>query len=190
MTKKHKQAFTLIELLVVVLIIGILAAVAVPQYQRAAEKARAATIFPLLKSIGQAEESYYLANGSYATLFNELSVEIPFQGTTKWSAKHVYSNGFSDVRSNDDWSIEIFPSINAVTAGRLTGPYAGVAFAYFYGKWGCPADGTGWCVKAHSLTCIASPSDTKQQQYCFNLFNATKQVQIGGSIGRVYEMPY
>ena len=98
-----KTGFTLIELLVVVLIIGILAAVAVPQYQRAVEKSRAATMFPLLKSIGQAQEEYYLANGSYTTSFDKLSVEIPFQGTTKWT-----TNDVPDVRSNEDWSLEIY----------------------------------------------------------------------------------
>ena len=47
-------AFTLIELLVVVLIIGILAAVAVPQYQLAVDKSKFASNMPLLDSLESA----------------------------------------------------------------------------------------------------------------------------------------
>ena len=74
---KHKQAFTLIELLVVVLIIGILAAVALPQYQKAVEKARLAEAFVLGKHFKQMEELYKMANGTYTVSFEELEVEIP-----------------------------------------------------------------------------------------------------------------
>ena len=59
----NKKAFTLIELLVVVLIIGILAAVAVPQYQKAVEKSHITEALTLLNSLQKATEVYLLANG-------------------------------------------------------------------------------------------------------------------------------
>ncbi len=57
-----KKGFTLIELLVVVLIIGILASVALPQYTKAVEKSRCAEAESVLGSLRSAAEECLLAN--------------------------------------------------------------------------------------------------------------------------------
>lgn len=69
--------FTLIELLVVVLIIGILASVALPQYTTAVDKARYSTLMAVTKAIKTEQELFYLANGRYTTDINELNPSLP-----------------------------------------------------------------------------------------------------------------
>ena len=69
-----KKAFTLIELLVVVLIIGILAAVALPQYQKAVLKSRMTGMINGIYTLKRAEELHYLANNSYTINNDELDV--------------------------------------------------------------------------------------------------------------------
>lgn len=64
--------FTLIELLVVVIIIGILAAIAVPQYQKVVDKSRYVQLQSNVEALLKAQQLYYMANGVYATTFAEL----------------------------------------------------------------------------------------------------------------------
>ncbi|MDD7579259.1 MAG: prepilin-type N-terminal cleavage/methylation domain-containing protein [Elusimicrobia bacterium] len=71
----QKYGFTLIELLVVVLIIGILSAVALPEYQSVVAKTRLSEHMQQLLAIRRAQEVYYMANGTYAVSLEDLDVD-------------------------------------------------------------------------------------------------------------------
>ena len=68
--------FTLIVLLVVVLIIGILAAVALPQYQKAVMKARLTQMLVYMDALYKSAELYHMANGHYPNDVTELDIDI------------------------------------------------------------------------------------------------------------------
>ncbi|WP_428050156.1 type IV pilin protein [Candidatus Avelusimicrobium caledoniensis] len=114
---KNKQAFTLIELLVVVLIIGILAAVALPQYRMAVAKARYANVKVLAESLAQAEERYYLANGSYTFNLDDLDIDAPGTDTddrgnvidSDWGRCFINSSGLICGGKNTDFDLFIVP---------------------------------------------------------------------------------
>ena len=74
-----KKGFTLIELWVVVLIIGILSAVALPQYQKAVDRAKGTEALTTSKTLVDALNVYYLENGMYysGNSFDNLSIEVP-----------------------------------------------------------------------------------------------------------------
>ncbi len=83
LTRGH--GFTFVELLVVVLIIGILAAVAVPQYQKAVAKSRLRLAQILAEDMLRAQEIYYLANNEYAQTPEELDIDFPTPLSVEYS---------------------------------------------------------------------------------------------------------
>ncbi len=89
-----RLGFTLIELLVVVLIIGILASVALPQYQKAVEKSRAAEAWVMLQAINEAEKRKNLEEDTSGVLYNLDELDIGFDNVTTNSGNTVNS-GFT-----------------------------------------------------------------------------------------------
>ena len=162
-----KQAFTLIELLVVVLIIGILSAIALPQYEKSVEKARFMQALTLLSSVAEAAEVYLLANGEWPQKLTDLDVHLPADYNKNTQA-FLY-NAVIDSLANDDWSVEIdagpLRTAKRLVITRLRGPYTGCCFEYDH------SNSKTICVELKNQT--SYPFKKTQGSCCQKLFGGT-----------------
>ena len=149
-----RSGFTLIELLVVVLIIAILAAVALPQYQLAVDKARVKSAFPVMRAIINAENLHKLEHGDYTYNWEELDLDIPHIKYDKTKRAMYTDNGVYSLDS--DGTSHVFFSPNEMKA-RI---YA----AFPMETWLCYPQGTSrGKALCKSLGCSA---DKLESLYC------------------------
>ena len=138
-----RKAFTLIELLVVVLIISILAAIALPQYQTAVAKSRLAQDLITARAITDAQQSHRLITGQYAKDAQDLDVCVLRADYTlcrdagTWN---IYSDGKGQITIGTvSWGVGFYtgscPSDNQDTLIMVATP----------GYYSCPAEATFPC---------------------------------------------
>jgi len=79
---KNRKGFTLIELLIVVVIIGILAAIAIPKFSTTKDKAKLASVKTDLRNYMTAQEAYFSDNGTYGSAAQLQAPPYSFTTTT------------------------------------------------------------------------------------------------------------
>ncbi|MFN0133565.1 MAG: prepilin-type N-terminal cleavage/methylation domain-containing protein [Phycisphaerales bacterium] len=139
MNGRVRKAFTLVEILIVVVILGILAAIVVPQFTNATQDAQAGNVQAQLDTLNNQIELFRARTNAYPTLaqFNAASVSNPAH--TTWGA--FIDNGYLKA-----------PAINPVNNGQNVVDIAGAAVG----------DGWAWDAALGTLTAVEYNEVTKR----------------------------
>ncbi|MCH8476093.1 MAG: prepilin-type N-terminal cleavage/methylation domain-containing protein [Opitutales bacterium] len=96
-----KKGFTLVEIMIVVVIIGLLAAIAIPAFQRVRQTSRENAITNNLRQIGGAANQYFLDEGSSTADITKLVGQGLFIATVNQVAGESYGSGVGDLENSD-----------------------------------------------------------------------------------------
>ncbi len=144
------RAFTLIELLVVILIVAILAAIALPQYQKAVWKARAVQLRVAVQALAQAQEQYYLIHGTYPTAFSQLDIAFDsFPEHPKGNGHVGNVTSSNDAIRRNEWAEIILNNAGNFrfsTGMFMQGKYDGQGFIYAHADKGKKVSPGLYCI--------------------------------------------
>ena len=183
---KNKIGFTLVELLVVVLIVGVLAAVALPQYQKTIEKSKAVQAKTLLSALDKSVKVYFLNQGTYPVQLDELPIQIPAWAGTDHA--FISTSHWKEWHAAKDWNVAYYNGDGnvGVRMERLSGKYRG---AFFQWNWMVKEDQRSF-VPENKVFCGEISPDFKPSEgsYCQKIFHGTKTSPAGRTT-RVYQLP-
>ncbi|WP_458402508.1 type IV pilin protein [Candidatus Avelusimicrobium sp.] len=157
-----RKGFTLIELLVVVLIIGILSAVALPQYQKSVDKSYTAELSVAVAEMKRSMQLYYLANSEWNSHPEELDLNYNLTNCRDKGAvricgitKRIHIEG-----GNIDWTI------------RMSSPYE----VGIYG------------MRDREIQCVAAKGSSRADNVCKMLSGKAAPTGTAGNGANVYDM--
>ncbi len=159
-----KKAFTLIELLVVVLIIGILTAVALPQYTAAVNKTRFANLRSTATPFIQAATEYYLANTTWPNNFADLAIDMP-GGFTKVTVPNGSLN--YECAENENIFCCVVPKGTSGAQAAIVCSLANQSFAYTY------------LIQTKDHYCLADPENSAAMRTCKAVSGKSSNPSIG-----------
>ena len=160
---KNKKGFTLLELLVVVVIIGILAAIALPQYKLAVDKAEFAKYQSMVSSLRDAYDEYVMLHGKGTKNFEDLSFTIPDSFSVvrnDYYGKCVEGNDmWCCMRQHYQWSGSSWDG--QIYCGKKDEDFSIIYLEYLYTYAGEQTDRTG--------KCVAEKNNTRANRLCNNI---------------------
>jgi prepilin-type N-terminal cleavage/methylation domain-containing protein len=113
---RNNAGFTLVELAVVIVIIGVLAAFAVPRFRASVERSKAAEAFNYLAAVQSAQERYHARQSTYATTIDDLDIKFT---APKYFTVGAIAAG-STASLEDSWTLTLTRSGAAAGYGAYT----------------------------------------------------------------------
>ena len=163
METKNRKGFTLLELLVVVLIIGILAGIALPQYQVAVAKAKVASMLPIMRAWKDAYALWKLQYGEYYEGGSDDGYPTADDLGVNWPSDWVCPSDDKTCCYNDEWSCET----NTGDNGDIQCHYKEIIYVQMYQgddvKRSCGLDREPFTNK---VICTAANSSTIGEKVC------------------------
>ena len=120
-----RRGFTLIELLIVVVIIGILAAIAIPKFSATKDKAKLASVRTDIRNVETAEESYFSDYNTYGTVAQLQALSLMGLSTGNTMAITAATNGFT-ASANNSSIVSTITSCKVQVAGGASSSVDGV----------------------------------------------------------------
>jgi general secretion pathway protein G len=145
--KQVKKAFTLIEILIVVVILGILAAIVVPQFTSATQDSQAGNLKTQLGTLQRQIELYYAKNNSYPNFAGE------GWGTTTDATSMIGGNFVKSAPKNPAWPDQTAAAASAIAVSASATGDASSAWVWYTGAATTTASGsTSGGVRSNSIT--------------------------------------